>query len=154
MNEEFMKLAIELSKESVKQGGGPFGAVVVKNGKVIAACTNSVVPDSDPTAHAEINALRAAARTLGTFDLNDCEIYASCEPCPMCLGAIYWSKIKKLYYANTKQDAASIGFDDSFIYDEIATPPTLRTLKSEQLLRHEALAAFNLWREKTDKTEY
>ena len=115
---DFMKLAIDLSIENIDKGGGPFGAVIVKDNKVIAASGNSVTNDLDPTAHAEVNAIRKAAKVLGNFDLSGCEIYASCEPCPMCLGAIYWARINKLYFANTKVDADKIGFSDKFIYDE------------------------------------
>ncbi|MBQ1696201.1 MAG: nucleoside deaminase, partial [Bacteroidales bacterium] len=117
-NEKFMRLAIEKSLESVDNGGGPFGAVVVKDGEVVAVASNSVTLDNDPTAHAEVNAIRMACKKLGTFDLSGCEIYASCEPCPMCLASIYWARIGKLYYANTKVDADKIGFSDSFIYEE------------------------------------
>jgi len=120
-----MQKAIDLSITSVKNGGGPFGAVIVKDGKIIATNSNSVTIDNDPTAHAEVNAIRAAAKKLRTFDLSDCEIYSSCEPCPMCLGAIYWAKIDKLFFANTKADAKDIGFDDSFIYQEIEKPYSL-----------------------------
>jgi guanine deaminase len=154
MKEEFMRQAIRLSLESVAQGGGPFGAVIVRDGKVIAAASNSVTLDNDPTAHAEVNAIRQACRLLGTFDLSDCELYTSCEPCPMCLGAIYWAKMRRLYFANTQQDAQAIGFDDSFIYQEIALPIGERELQSTQLLREEALLAFEAWREKSDKKEY
>lgn len=151
---DFMQLAINLSIESVDKGGGPFGAVVVRNGEVIAACSNSVTKTNDPTAHAEVNAIREATRKLGRFDLSDCEIYASCEPCPMCLGAIYWAKIKRLYFANTKSDAKEIGFDDSFIYDEIDLPFAKRSLITSQTMREEALKAFDAWRNKGDKIEY
>ena len=121
--EKFMREAIRLAVENVKQGtGGPFGAVVVKEGKIIAACANTVTPDCDPTAHAEVNAIREACRKLDTFQLGGCEIYASCEPCPMCLGAIYWARPSRVYYASTKEDAALAGFDDSLIYKEIALP--------------------------------
>lgn len=156
MNQQtnFMSKAIQLSIESVKSGGGPFGAVIVKDGEIIAANSNSVTSDNDPTAHAEVNAIRTAAKKLGTFDLSGCEIYSSCEPCPMCLGAIYWAKIDKLYFANTKNDAKNIGFDDSFIYEEIDKPYELRKVVTNQIMRQEALAAFKLWTEKEDKIEY
>lgn len=154
MKEIFMQKAIDLSIESVKNGGGPFGAVIVKNGEIIAASSNSVTKDNDPTAHAEINAIRKAAKKLGRFDLSDCEIYSSCEPCPMCLGAIYWAKIGTLYFANTKDDAKKIGFDDSFIYEEIEKPYQQRKVKTSQLMRDEALKAFKLWEQKDDKIEY
>lgn len=149
-----MRKAITLSEENVAAGGGPFGAVIARNGEIIATGTNRVTPDCDPTAHAEVSAIRAAAQKLGTFDLSGCEIYTSCEPCPMCLGAIYWAHLDRMYYANTKHDAADIGFDDSFIYEEIALTPDKRRLVSRELLRDEALQAFRDWTAKTDKTEY
>ncbi|MDR0907228.1 MAG: nucleoside deaminase [Rikenellaceae bacterium] len=152
--EDFMREAIALSKESVARGGGPFGAVIVRDGRVVARGSNSVTLLNDPTAHAEVSAIRAACSELGTFELDGAEIYTSCEPCPMCLGAIYWAGIGKIYYGNTKSDAAAIGFDDSFIYDEIALPPLRRKVPAVELLRAEALAAFRLWDEKTDKIEY
>ena len=151
---EFMREAIELSVKNIDNDGGPFGAVVVKDGEVVARGVNRVTASIDPTAHAEVSAIREAAKKLGTFDLSGCEIYSSCEPCPMCLGAIYWAHLDKLYYANTKLDAKNIGFDDSFIYDEIDLKPQDRKLPSETLLRDEAIRAFGKWQEKTDKTEY
>lgn len=153
-HEKFMREAIKLSIESVKNGGGPFGAVVVKDGNIVAASSNSVTQDNDPTAHAEVNAIRKAAKIMGTFDLNGCVVYSSCEPCPMCLGAIYWAKIDRLYFANNKTDAKDIGFDDSFIYDEIEKPYEKRKMKIGMLLRDEALQAFKLWNDKSDKIEY
>ena len=150
----FMKKAIDLSIENVKNGGGPFGAVIVKDGEIIAASSNSVTSDNDPTAHAEVNAIRLATKKLGRFDLSDCEIYSSCEPCPMCLGAIYWARLDKLYFANDKKDAKDIGFDDSFIYDEIELNYKNRKLKTVQIMRNEALVAFKNWNEKEDKIEY
>lgn len=153
-NEYFMRLAIEKSIESVEHGGGPFGAVVVKDGEVVSVASNSVTIDNDPTAHAEVNAIRQACRKLGTFDLSGCEIYASCEPCPMCLASIYWARIDKLYYANTKSDADKIGFSDNFIYEEFAKPESERSIKVVSMLRDEALTAFKKWEAKTDKTEY
>lgn len=152
--EELMREAIRLSIENVRQGGGPFGAVIAKDGEIIATGTNRVTPDSDPTAHAEVNAIRAACRKLGTFDLRGCEIYTSCEPCPMCLGAIYWARLDRMYYGNNKHDAAAIGFDDAFIYKEIELPVSERRLASESILRDEALKAFADWSAKEDKTEY
>ncbi len=152
--EKYMRRAIELSKESVKNGGGPFGAVIVKDGQIIAEASNSVTQDNDPTAHAEVNAIRKAAKKLNTFDLSGAEIYTSCEPCPMCLGAIYWARLSKIYFANTKEDAKSIGFDDSFIYEEIEKPYPQRTIPTIQILRDEALTAFKMWEEKEDKIEY
>lgn len=153
-NEKYMRLAIEKSIESVENGGGPFGAVIVKDGEVLAATSNSVTIDNDPTAHAEVNAIRQACRKLGTFDLSGCEIYASCEPCPMCLASIYWARIDKLYYANTKSDADKIGFSDNFIYEEFAKPESERNIKVVSMMRDEALEAFKKWEAKTDKTEY
>jgi guanine deaminase len=154
-HEKFMRMAIELSENSVIQGkGGPFGAVIVKNGEVIAGSANMVVPNNDPTAHAEVSAIRLACQKLGTFILEGCEIYTSCEPCPMCLGAIYWARIDKIYYANTKTDAADIGFDDKFIYDELDLPMAKRNLPIVQLMRDEALNAFRLWSDNAGKTEY
>jgi len=149
-----MRMAIKLSIENIDNGGGPFGAVIVKDNKVIAASGNSVTNDNDPTAHAEVNAIRKAAKVLGSFDLNGCEIYASCEPCPMCLGAIYWARIDKLYFANTKKDADAIGFSDNFIYEELEKPYQERNLKTETLLRDEALVAFKKWTNSESKTEY
>lgn len=153
-NEKFMRLAIEKSLESVDNGGGPFGAVVVKDGEVVAVASNSVTLDNDPTAHAEGNAIRMACKKLGTFDLSGCEIYASCEPCPMCLASIYWARIGKLYYANTKVDANKIGFSDSFIYEEFAKPESERSIKVVKMLRNEAIKAFENWEKKEDKVDY
>lgn len=152
--EDFMRKAIELSIQNIKNGGGPFGAVIVKEGEIIATGVNRVTDSCDPTAHAEVCAIRAAAKQLGTFNLSGCEIYTSCEPCPMCLGAIYWARLDKMYYANTKTDAMNIGFDDSFIYDELELKPADRKLQSEPLLRGEALKAFEEWTKYTDKIEY
>ncbi len=155
MNEkDFIREAIRLSVENVNNGGGPFGAVIVKEGKIIATGVNRVTDHTDPTAHAEVNAIRNACKILNTFDLIGCDIYSSCEPCPMCLGAIYWARLSKLVFANTKKDARDIQFDDSFIYDEIALPIEKRSLPTTTMLRDEALAAFRLWNEKTDKTPY
>ena len=152
--EKMMRKAIALSLENIKKGGGPFGAVIVKDGKIIATGVNRVTFNNDPTAHAEITAIRKAAGKLKNFDLSGCEIYTSCEPCPMCLGAIYWAHLDKMYFANTKADAQNAGFDDSFIYEEINLKPEDRKLKSQQLLREEALAAFETWKNTTNKTEY
>ena len=155
MNKKFMRQAIALSIDNVKQNkGGPFGAVVVKDGKVIATGANCVTSDNDPTAHAEVTAIRNACKELGTFQLDDCEIYTSCEPCPMCMGAIYWARPKAVYYGNTKADAAEIDFDDQFIYDELERPLNKRNLQIKQLLRDEALTAFQLWQKNTEKTTY
>jgi len=154
-HQKFMQLAIELSEQNVKEGlGGPFGAVIVKDGEIIAATGNTVTTTNDPTAHAEIAAIRIACKKLNTFSLEGCIIYASCEPCPMCLGAIYWARIDKLYYANTKKDAAKIGFDDHFIYQEIALEPSNRNLQTQQIMRSEALEAFSLWKKSCNKTDY
>lgn len=150
-----MQEAINLSIENVKSGnGGPFGAVIVKDGKIIARGANSVTSTNDPTAHAEVVAIRNACKTLGSFQLDGCEIYTSCEPCPMCLGAIYWARPDKMYYANTKADAAEIAFDDQFIYDEIEIPVENRKLVTEQMMRDEALEAFRLWADSNKKIEY
>lgn len=149
-----MKRAIALSVNNVRNGGGPFGAVITRHGEVVATGVNRVTANNDPTAHAEVTAIRNAARELGTFDLSDCEIYTSCEPCPMCLGAIYWARLKKVYFANDKHDAKAIGFDDSFIYDELALPRTLRKLPVRILMDKEAEEAFRMWENKTDKIEY
>ena len=153
-HEDFMKEAIRLSEENVKNGGGPFGAVIVKNGKIIGRGANSVTTQNDPTAHAEIVAIRNAAKELGTFDLSDCTIYTSCEPCPMCLGAIYWAHLSKMYYGNTKTDAAKAGFDDAFIYKEMELPVDNRSIPAQRLLPEEAYNAFKIWKENPDKIEY
>ena len=151
---EFMREAIQLANESVGKGGGPFGAVIVKDGKIIAGRSNSVTIDNDPTAHAEVNTIREACRKLGTFDLSGCVIYTSCEPCPMCLSAIYWAHLERIYYANTRKDAADIDFDDDFIYQEIEKPFAERSVPIIPMLRDEALQSFRLWTAKEDKTEY
>ena len=153
-NEELMRKAIELSIENVANGGGPFGAVIARNGEIIATGVNRVTANNDPTAHAEVSAIRAAAEKLGRFDLSDCEIFTSCEPCPMCLGAIYWARLNKIYFANNKTDAKNIGFDDSFIYDELALPRDQRHLSAGEMMRNEAIKAFEAWTKKTDKIEY
>ncbi len=153
--EELMRQAIALSVRNVDEGGGPFGAVIAsKDGEIIATGVNRVVPSCDPTAHAEVSAIRNAAERLGTFNLSGYDIYTSCEPCPMCLGAIYWARLDKIYYGNNKTDAKNIGFDDSFIYDELELKPADRHLPSEALLSEEAFAAFKAWMDKTDKTAY
>lgn len=152
---DFLTRAIELSNEGMASGqGGPFGAVIVQNGKIIAEGFNRVIATSDPTAHAEVVAIRRACEALGQFDLSDCELYTSCEPCPMCLGAIYWARPKKVYYANTRHDAAAIEFDDSFIYDEIAAPMSQRTIPFEHMPSDSAHAVFAEWAKKADKTRY
>lgn len=152
--QEFMRRAILLSLESVKQGGGPFGAVIVKEGKIIAEAANRVTLDNDPTAHAEVNAIRQAARSLGRFDLSGCDIYTSCEPCPMCLGAIYWAHLDHIYYGCNRRDAADAGFNDEFIYKELSLAPAERQKMMEVLLPDESLAAFRMWKEKKDKRRY
>lgn len=151
---KFMEKAIKLSIENIKNGGGPFGAVIVKDDEIIASGTNHVTRHNDPTAHAEILAIREAAKKLKTFDLSGCTIYSSCEPCPMCLGAIYWAHIDALYYGNTKQDAKQIGFDDSFIYEEIEKPIHARKIETAQKMAKKAFSAFKLWSEKEDKIHY
>lgn len=153
-HQRFMQIAIELSIQNIKQGGGPFGAVIVKNGEIVSAIANSVTKDNDPTAHAEVNAIRQAAKKLNTFDLSGCDIYASCEPCPMCLGAIYWARLDNLYFAANKHDAKDAGFDDSFIYDEIDLPYEKRKVKTLQIMRKDAILAFDAWKEFEDKKEY
>ena len=150
----FMREAIRLADESLKNGGGPFGAVIVKDGEIVAGCANSVTIDNDPTAHAEVNTIRQACRKLGTFDLSDCVIYTSCEPCPMCLGAIYWARIKCIYYGNTKKDAAAIDFADDFIYRELERQVKNRSVPHISLLRKEAIETFKAWKQKDDRVEY
>ena len=151
---DFMQRAIELSIRNIDQGGGPFGAVIVRNGKVVAEGANRVVPNNDPTAHAEVVAIRNACRELNTFDLGGCTVYSSCEPCPMCLSALYWAGVERICYANTKHDAAAIDFDDSFIYDQLRLDYDQRSIRCEHFMRREALEAFEHWRDKTDKIEY
>lgn len=149
-----MQQAIELANESVKQGGGPFGAIIVRDGELIARGSNSVTLLNDPTAHAEVQAIRAACRELESFELKGCVVYTSCEPCPMCLSAIYWAGISRIFYGNTKSDAKAINFDDSFIYDEIALPHSMRSIPCNNIMREEALTAFRAWEAKIDKTLY
>ena len=153
-DKQFMREAIRLANESVERGGGPFGAVIVKDGEIVAGSSNSVTIDNDPTAHAEVNTIRKACQKLRTFDLSGCTIYTSCEPCPMCLGAIYWARIGKIFYGNTRKDARDIDFADDFIYEELELPLEKRTVPIKPLLRDEALKTFRLWTEKTDKVEY
>ena len=155
MNSKFMHEAIRLSRQKMRRNqGGPFGAVVVRGGKIVGRGWNQVTTANDPTAHAEVMAIREACRRLKTFRLDDCDLYASCEPCPMCLSAIYWARFKRVYYANTRRDAARIEFDDDFIYHEVARPVTRRKLPMVQLLRSEALKVFTEWRNKPDKIRY
>ena len=145
---------VKLSIENVENGGGPFSAAIVRNGEIIATGANRVTATHDPTAHAEVMAIRNACEKLNTYDLSDCTIYSSCEPCPMCLGAIYWARIPVLFYGNTKQDAKDINFDDSFIYDELAKKPEDRKLKMVKIDNSGAIKAFRLWESKDDKTLY
>lgn len=151
---EFMQQAIELSKENVLNGGGPFGAVIVRDGKVIATGTNRVTANNDPTAHAEVNAIRSACAKEGRFKLEGCTCYTSCEPCPMCLAALYWAGVERIFYGNTKDDAKAINFDDSFIYDEIAKPYAKRAIPIINIMREEAISAFKMWEKSEDKVEY
>lgn len=153
-HKRFMQMAIELANMSVATGGGPFGSIIVRNGEVIARGTNNVTKLNDPTAHAEVQAIRNACAELEDFNLKGCTLYASCEPCPMCLSAIYWAGIERIYYANTREDAAVINFDDSLIYEQIPLAPNKRQIPAEQLLRDEALKTFRLWQQKEDKVEY
>jgi guanine deaminase len=150
----FMARAIELSLENVRSGGGPFAALVVKDAKIIAEAANQVISSNDPTAHAEIMAIRAACRQLGHFELRGSDIYTTCEPCPMCLGAIYWARPERVYFANTAADAAQIGFDDSFIYDELRLPLAQRKIPMIPLMREQSLAVFHAWQAKPDKIRY
>ena len=151
---DLMRRAIALSEVSVKNGGGPFGAVIARNGEIIAEASNKVTIDCDPTAHAEVSAIRLASKRLDTFDLSGCEIYTSCEPCPMCLGAIYWAHLDRIYYANNRSDASVIGFDDDFIYKELELKLEDRSTPIINMMREEAMRAFSMWQEKDDKTEY
>lgn len=150
----FMQQAIDLSMENVANGGGPFGAVIVRDGKVVATGVNRVTANNDPTAHAEVSAIRAACQKEGSFKLTGCTIYTSCEPCPMCLSAIYWAGLSRICFANTKQDAEDICFGDKFIYEEIERPISRRAIPTESFMREEALQAFRAWEAKTDKINY
>jgi tRNA(Arg) A34 adenosine deaminase TadA len=153
--EDFMRAAIEEAGAGLRAGhGGPFGCVIVRQGAIVARGHNRVTSALDPTAHAEVSAIRDACRALGKFSLEDCELYTSCEPCPMCLAAIYWARIPKIFYGNTRADAAAIGFDDDFIYRQLALPPEQRAVKMLPLLRPEAQAAFREWETKSDKVKY
>ena len=151
---KYMQMAIDLSIVNIDEGGGPFGAVIVRDGKLISKGTNRVVPNNAPTAHAEVVAIRNACRELATFDLSGCTVYTSCEPCPMCLSALYWAGIERICYANTKRDAAAIDFDDSFIYDQLRLDYNRRSIHCEHFMRDEALKAFRKWEDKSDKIEY
>lgn len=151
----FMRMAIDLATANVASGrGGPFGAVVVRDGTVIAAEANSVTRTNDPTAHAEVNAIRAACTALGTFQLDGCDVYTSCEPCPMCLAALYWSRCRAIFYGNSAGDAAAAGFDDSFLYDEVKRPLAERRIPIAQVLRDEAMVSFDAWRTALQKIDY
>ena len=154
MKNEFMKRAIELSLESVNKGGGPFGCVIVKDEKIVSEGSNRVTSSKDPTAHGEIVAIREACKKINNFSLSGFELYSSCEPCPMCLSAIYWARIDKVYFANTRQDAQKIDFDDSLIYSEFQKSIDKRKIPMVQMMRSEALKAFELWDKKTDKVKY
>jgi len=150
-----MARAIQLSIEGVQSGrGGPFGAVIVRDGKMIAEGANQVTSTNDPTAHAEVTAIRRACEKLGVFELKDCDLYTSCEPCPMCLGAIYWARLAHVYFASTAEDAARAGFDDSFIYSELKQPYSRRRIPTTQMMQKEALAGFRAWAERPDKIPY
>lgn len=150
-----MARAIQLSIDNVTSGkGGPFGAVIVADGKIVAEAANQVTSNNDPTAHAEVMAIREACRKLRAFELKNCELYTSCEPCPMCLGAIYWARISRIYFANTAEDAAKIGFDDSFIYRELKVPHADRRIPAVQMMRDEALAGFRAWTDRPDRIPY
>lgn len=155
MDNPFMARAIQLSIDNVRSGqGGPFGAVIVQDGNIIAEGVNRVTSTNDPTAHAEVVAIREACANVGSFELKDCELYASCEPCPMCLGAIYWAHLARIYFGNLASDASEIGFDDSAIYHEFARPHSERAIPMVQMMREQALAAFRTWNEKPDKILY
>ncbi|MEM8950151.1 MAG: nucleoside deaminase [Pseudomonadota bacterium] len=151
---DYMRRAIALAERSVEQGGGPFGAVIVHDGRIVAEASNQVTNNHDPTAHAEVQAIRAACRALGRFSLEGGVIYTSCEPCPMCLGAIYWARLDRMVYANDRHDAAAIGFDDRHIYEQLAKPTDKQALPITRLLAEEAKAAFDAWRNSSDKTNY
>jgi guanine deaminase len=154
MNNDFLTEAIRLATENVKNGGGPFGAVIVKDNKIIGKGVNTVTTSNDPTAHAEVNAIRNACAHLSDFQLIDCEIYSSCEPCPMCLGAIYWARPKAIYFAATKKDAANAGFDDSFIYEEMPKKPQQRSIITKEISHEDKLQPFISWNETEETTKY
>lgn len=151
---KYMRMAIGIAEENVDNGGGPFGAVIVRQGEVVSTGANRVTANCDPTAHAEVSAIRAACQKLGTFKLEGCTVYSSCEPCPMCLSALYWAGVERICYGNTKADAKAINFDDSFIYDELELDYEQRSIRCEHFLRDEALGAFRKWAEKEDKVAY
>lgn len=153
-DEEFMRQAIAASLESATNGGGPFGAVVVRDGRIIGSGTNRVTATHDPTAHAEVQAIREACRTIASHALNGATIYTTCEPCPMCLAAIYWARIERMVYGNSREDAAAIGFDDAFLYEQVSLPIGARSLPTSRLLADEAIAAFRAWTDNPDKVPY
>ncbi|MCI7661217.1 MAG: nucleoside deaminase [Bacteroidales bacterium] len=153
-DEIYLRQAVEIAKQNIEKGGGPFGAIIVKDNEVVAHCGNSVTNDNDPTAHAEVNCIRSACKKLNTFDLSGCVIYSSCEPCPMCLSAIYWARLDRLVYAATRQDAAGAGFDDEFIYKEIPLANSQRSLECNHFSLEDGYAPFEIWNSKSDKTEY
>lgn len=153
-DEIYLRQAVEIAKQNIEKGGGPFGAIIVKDNKIVAQCGNSVTNDNDPTAHAEVNCIRSACKKLNTFDLSGCVIYSSCEPCPMCLSAIYWARLDRLVYAATRQDAAGAGFDDEFIYKEIPLANSQRSLECNHFSLEEGCDPFEIWNSKSDKTEY
>jgi guanine deaminase len=155
MKKQYMQEAIRISMQMMRRNkGGPFGAVVVRKGKIVGRGCNQVTSTNDPTAHAEVVAIRDACRRLKTFQLADCELYTSCEPCPMCLSAIYWARFRKVFYANTRKDAADIDFDDDFIYTEVSLPLARRSIPMRQLMRKDALVVFKEWKNKPDKVRY
>lgn len=153
-DEIYLRQAVEIAKQNIEKGGGPFGAIIVKDNEIVAQCGNSVTNDNDPTAHAEVNCIRSACKKLNTFDLSGCVIYSSCEPCPMCLSAIYWARLDRLVYAATRQDAAGAGFDDEFIYKEIPLANSQRSLKCNHFSLEDGCVPFEIWNSKSDKTEY
>ncbi len=153
-NEEFMRKAIRMSVENIERGGGPFAAIIVKNGEIVSTGINSVAEDNDPTAHAEINAIRSATQKLQRFKLTDCVLFTTCEPCPMCLGAVYWAGIPEIYYGNSREDAGKYGFDDSHIYQQIGMALDNRQVRFTRILGKEAIEAFNYWDQKGDKIQY
>lgn len=153
-DEIYLRQAVEIAKQNIEKGGGPFGAIIVKDNEVVAQCGNSVTNDNDPTAHAEVNCIRSACKKLKTFDLSGCVIYSSCEPCPMCLSAIYWARLDRLVYAATRQDAAGAGFDDEFIYKEIPLANSQRSLECNHFSLEEGCDPFEIWNSKSDKTKY
>jgi len=152
--EDFMRMAIRMSIDNVERGGGPFAALIVRDGEIVSTGINSVAEENDPTAHAEINAIRSATKELQRFKLNDCVLYSTCEPCPMCLGAIYWSGIPTIYFGNSREDAAKYGFDDSYIYQQIGMALDERQVRFTRILGKEAIEAFNYWDQQSDKIQY